>query len=168
MKPRAKILVSACLLGQSVRYDGGHRAQAWLLDMLANCAELVPVCPEAEAGFGIPRPPMQLSGVAAAPRLLLVEDSSQELTRPMRDWIDRFLTHLGPVDAAILKARSPSCGRRVPLFSMQGEPLEEFTQGLFAGALMVARPKLLIIDEEAIATGAGQERLLRQLGRVSL
>lgn len=168
MKPRPKILVSACLLGRSVRYDGGHKAQAWLLDVLAKSAELVPLCPETEAGFGIPRPPMQLSGDADAPRLLLVDDPTQDLTQPMLDWIERFLAHLGPVDATILKARSPSCGRSVPLFSLQGEPLEQLTQGLFAGALRAVQPGLLILDEEDMAREAEQQRLLRHLGLLSL
>jgi uncharacterized protein YbbK (DUF523 family) len=168
MQPLIRILVSACLLGQRVRYDAGHKAQPWLLDELARRAELVPICPEAEAGLGIPRSPMKLADDAAAPRLLLVNDPNRDLTEVMNTWIAERLDSLGPLDAAILKARSPSCGHRVPIFTTQGQATGQFGQGLFAAALMAARPHLLVLDEEQLSTAAGQNALLQRLGLMKL
>lgn len=168
MQPLMRILVSACLLGQRVRYDAGHKAQPWLLDELARRAELEPICPEAEAGLGIPRPPMQLVGRPDAPRLLLVDDPNRDLTEVMNAWIAERLDSLGPLDAAILKARSPSCGCQVPIFTALGQVTEHFGQGLFAAALMAARPHLLVLDEEQLSTAAGQNALLQCLGLMKL
>lgn len=158
-----RILVSACLLGQRVRYDGGHKAQPWLLEVLATLAELVPICPETELGLATPRPPMQLVGKPDAPKLLLVDDPSQDFTEAMTAWIAERLDSLGQLDAAILKTRSPSCGRQVSVFTTQDQVISHFGQGLFARSLMAARPNMLFLDEEQLSTEAGQDELLQRL-----
>jgi uncharacterized protein YbbK (DUF523 family) len=68
---KIRLGVSACLLGQEVRYDGGHKRDRFLIDTLGRFVELVPVCPEVEIGLGIPRDRIRLVGDAAAPRLIV-------------------------------------------------------------------------------------------------
>src|SRR5262245_34638243 len=66
---KIRLGASACLLGQEVRYDGGHKRDAFLTDILGPFVEWVPVCPEVEVGLGVARPPIRLVGAAVNPRL---------------------------------------------------------------------------------------------------
>jgi len=75
---KVRLGVSACLLGQSVRYDGGHKRDLFLTETLAPFVEWVPVCPEVELGLGVPRDTLRLVGEAAAPRLV-VERTGEEI-----------------------------------------------------------------------------------------
>ena len=68
--PRLRLGISACLLGQEVRWDAGHKRDAFLNDTLGPFVEWVPVCPEVEMGLGTPREPIRLEGAPASPRLL--------------------------------------------------------------------------------------------------
>src|SRR5574341_884789 len=70
--PRLRIGISQCLLGDPVRYDGGHKRDALLADTLSRQIEWVPVCPEVEAGLGVPRDAMRLEGTSAEARLVTV------------------------------------------------------------------------------------------------
>src|SRR5213080_2301917 len=74
--------ISACLLGQAVRYDGGHKRDPFLAETLGRFVEWVPVCPEVELGLGVPREPIRLEGDPAAPRLVAAK-SRRDLTRAM-------------------------------------------------------------------------------------
>ena len=81
---RLRIGISQCLLGDRVRYDGGHKRDALLADTLSRQVEWVPVCPEVEVGLGTPRDRMQLEGSAAAPRLVTLTtrvDLTSAMTR---------------------------------------------------------------------------------------
>ena len=82
---KIRLGVSACLLGQEVRYDGGHKRDTFLTDTLGPFVEWVPVCPEVEIDLGVPRPPIRLVGDAAAPRLV-VEKTGEDLTTRMQRW----------------------------------------------------------------------------------
>lgn len=159
-----RVLISACLLGQRVRYDGGHRAQPWILERLAALVELVVLCPEVGAGLGVPRPPMQLVASPDTPiRLRLVDDPDQDPTQVMQQWIKDTVPTLGQLDAAILKARSPSCGRQVSVFDTQSQLVSGMGQGLFAQAILASNPGLLVVDEEQLLDEAGQKSFLHDL-----
>ena len=67
---KIKIGISRCLLGESVRYDGGHKKDRYLTDTLGKYLEYVPVCPEVEYGLGIPREALRLVGNPESPRLV--------------------------------------------------------------------------------------------------
>lgn len=153
MKAKVKIGISACLLGQKVRYDGGDRRDEALLEALKDLVEWVPVCPEAELGLGVPREPMHLEGDAGQPRLI-TNDTRIDLTAAMAEWAARRaagLTQEG-LSGFVLKSRSPSCGRLdVPILSSSREkPTLEpppLSSGLFALALMDRFPRLTLADE---------------------
>ena len=108
---KIRLGVSACLLGERVRYDGGHKRDVFLADTLGSFVEWVPVCPEVEIGLGVPRPTLRLVGDEAAPRLV-VEKTGEDLSRRMRSWAEARVTELERLglDGYVLKRGSPSCG----------------------------------------------------------
>jgi len=140
--------VSACLLGQAVRYDGGHKRDRFLSDQLGPCVEWVPVCPEVEAGLGVPRPSMRLVAEGASLRLL-ERDADRDHTRRVMDFSRRRLRELQKLELSgyVLKEGSPSCGvRGVQVFPAKGAPRRN-GQGLFAAALHTALPELPMEEE---------------------
>ncbi len=146
--PRLRIGVSSCLLGNRVRYDGGHKHDPYVTQTLGAWVEYVPVCPEVEAGFGLPRPTLHLKGAPDAPRLVFT-DSGEDVTERMLTWSARRVRELQALDldGYILKNRSPSCGmERVKVFAAKG--LQSGTaRGTFASVLLEAMP-LLPVEEE--------------------
>ncbi|WP_025323502.1 DUF523 and DUF1722 domain-containing protein [Deferrisoma camini] len=162
---RLRILVSACLLGDPVRYDGGHKLDPAVAG-LAPWAELVAVCPEAEAGLGVPREAMDLVGDPAGPRAVTVEtgrDRTKELAAVFRRRA-ADLAALEP-DAAILKARSPSCAvesaRVYPQRPRQGDPVPG--RGLFAAELARRAPLLPLAEETDLHRPEPRAHLFRRV-----
>jgi uncharacterized protein YbbK (DUF523 family) len=149
--PRLRIGISQCLLGDHVRYDGGHKRDALLADTLSRRIEWVPVCPEVEAGLGVPREPMRLEGTAASPRLVTVTTGADH-TAAMQRFSTRRLRELERLDLSgyVFKARSPSCGiGQVPIKNTQGIESPEGV-GLFARALIERFPQLPVEDEDRL------------------
>jgi uncharacterized protein YbgA (DUF1722 family)/uncharacterized protein YbbK (DUF523 family) len=152
---KIRLGVSSCLLGEEVRYDGGHKRDAFLTDVLGPFVEWVPVCPEVEIGLGVPRPPIRLVGDPTAPRLV-VEKTGEDLTSRMRRWAGGRLGELAALGlhGYVLKRGSPSCGLvRVRVYGEDGSP-GRVGRGLFAAALTDALP-LLPVEEEGRLTDAG-------------
>jgi uncharacterized protein YbbK (DUF523 family) len=145
---RPRLGISACLLGQEVRYDGGHKRDAFLTQTLGPLVEWVPVCPEVELGLGIPREPIRLQGDPASPRLVAPE-SGADHTAAMIRLARRRAAELAALDLSgyVLKKDSPSCGmERVRVYATAGPPARRGT-GLFARELG-ARLPLLPLEEE--------------------
>src|SRR5438046_2947460 len=139
--------ISACLLGQAVRYDGGHKRDPFLAETLGRFVEWVPVCPEVELGLGVPREPIRLEGDAAAPRLVAAK-SRRDLTRAMTRLARARAAELARLDLVgyVFKKDSPSCGMERVRVHGGGRPRRRGT-GLFARALMERLP-LLPVEEE--------------------
>jgi uncharacterized protein YbbK (DUF523 family) len=148
MGDRPRVGVSRCLLGDRVRYDGGHKHEPSLIETLAAHVEWVPVCPELEVGMGVPREPIQLVTAGDGSRVRLVGvDSGADWTDRMQAWASEKLAALEALGLSgfVLKSRSPSCGPQgVPVG--HGEP----SPGMFAQALMAAMPDLPVEDEERL------------------
>ncbi len=143
-----RVGISSCLLGEEVRYDGGHQKDAYITGVLARYFTWVPVCPELEVGMGVPREPIRLVGDAAAPRLMGVT-SGTDHTERMHEFGRRRVDELRrrELSGYILKRASPSCGlERVKVYAGDGPPARTGT-GLFARALTAALP-LLPVEEE--------------------
>jgi len=155
LPPRVRIGISACLLGAAVRYDGGHKRDAFLVDELGPSVEWVPVCPELEVGMGVPREPVRL--VRAAPgTLMLGVTSGADWTARMNALADARAEALAGqgLSGFVLKSRSPSCGPGgVTLFASAepGAPAEPRGVGLFAAALVRRLPDLPIEEEGRLA-----------------
>ena len=148
--PFPLLLVSACLLGHAVRYDGGHRLCPRLAAL--RQARWLPVCPEVLAGFGIPRPPLELrrkNGVTLAVRCADGLDQTARL-REACLWIVRDGLSRG-VLGAVMKSRSPSCAvEGAPLWEGDGNVRQEGV-GLLVRALRELEPDLPVTDEDADA-----------------
>lgn len=143
-----RVGISSCLLGERVRYDGGHKLDRYLVDTLGTFVEYVPVCPEYEAGFGVPREAMRLTGVPSAPRLV-TQKTGRDMTGPMNRWIGAKLDELEKADLRgfIFKSGSPSSGmERVKVYDGAGHS-RKIGAGLFARAFMERFPRMPVEDE---------------------
>jgi uncharacterized protein YbgA (DUF1722 family)/uncharacterized protein YbbK (DUF523 family) len=148
MDDKLKLGVSTCLLGEPVRYDGGHKRDPFIVDVLGRFVQLVPVCPEFECGLGVPRESMHLEGDPAAPRLITTR-TRRDLTERMLTWCRHKVRALEAEDLCgfVFKSKSPSSGmERVQVFSAQGMP-RKVGVGLFARAFMDHFP-LIPVEEE--------------------
>jgi len=128
-----RIGVSACLLGQKVRFDGGHKHNRYLTDTLADFFELVSVCPEAEVGMGTPRETVRLEGDLENPNMVAPR-SGKDWTARMNKWSRMRTRQLAEEDLSgfVFKKASPSCGVfRVSVMQANGQPLAK-GRGLFA------------------------------------
>ena len=109
--PAIRIGISSCLLGQQVRYDGGHKHDRFLTNTLGRYFEWVPVCPEVELGLGIPRETIRLVQIDGGVGLVM-QKSGRDLTEEMRDYARERVRQLAREDLGgyVLKSDSPSCG----------------------------------------------------------
>jgi uncharacterized protein YbgA (DUF1722 family)/uncharacterized protein YbbK (DUF523 family) len=148
MEDKIRLGISACLMGQNVRYDGGHKHDRYLTDTLGQYVEYVPVCPEVECGLGIPRESMRLVGDPQSPRLVTVR-SGQDLTERMLNWARGRVKELEKerLCGFIFKSDSPSSGmERVKVYNEKGMP-EKAGIGMFAKTFMDHFP-LIPVEEE--------------------
>ena len=155
---RPTLGVSACLLGQPVRFDGGHKNNRFIADTLAGHIDFEPVCPEIESGMAVPRPTIQLRQVGDEVRLVEGKQPDHDMTGQMSEYAQARLDSLSHLDGYIFKKDSPSCGVfRVPVvMNEQGYRNREGT-GLFARAFMDRYP-LIPVEEE----GRLNDALLRE------
>ncbi len=144
--------ISRCLLGEEVRYNGGHKLSRYCRDHLGNHFEFVDRCPEVEIGMGIPREPVRLIefGTEAKPDIQVreVKDESKDYTAPLAALVDSTREELAPLCGFIFMQNSPSCGAfRVKAYHPNGNVQHTHGRGAFAARLMRVMPWLPI--EEA-------------------
>lgn len=148
-EPQLRLGVSSCLLGENVRFDGGHKRDLFLLRTLGQYVQWVPVCPEVEIGLGTPREAIRLVGDSDDPRLVAPK-SGNEYTDMMRTWSRECLEQLAVMDlhGYVLKKSSPSCGLfRVKVYNEESGIPAPNGRGIFADEL-VRRLPLLPVEEE--------------------
>lgn len=165
-RPVLRIGISRCLLGDAVRYDGGHKLDRVLIETAGPRVEWVPVCPEVEIGLGTPREPMQLVGDPRAPRLITITTAADH-TEAMRRFAHRRLSELEALDLAgfVFKSASPSCGiRGVPLFNARGMETHDGS-GLFARAFMERFPLIPVEEEQQLHDPRALKRFLDRAAR---
>jgi len=160
---RPQIGISSCLLGNPVRFDGGHKNNKFIVESLQQHMNLIAICPEAEAGFGIPRPAIQLRNEDKTAktqniRLVVSRDSAQDLTGQMNRYISSKMPALSDLDGFIFKKNSPSCGLfRVPVVMGDSGYRSKDGVGLFAAAFNQRYP-LIPVEEE----GRLNDKVLRE------
>ncbi len=150
MSDRIAVGVSSCLLGNQVRYDGGHKRDRYITDILADYFAFIPVCPELECGLPVPREPMRLVAAEDQPVRLITVRSAVDLTEQMQAWCRRRVEELAAEELCgfIFKRDSPSSGLyRVKLYHPAGESSRREGRGLFADAF-VQRFPLIPVEEE--------------------
>ncbi len=156
-----RVGISQCLLGDEVRYDGGHKRDAFLTDVLDPFVEWVPVCPEVEAGLGTPREAMHLAGDPDAPRLLTIRTKVDQ-TATLQTFSQRRVKELREcdLDGYIFKKNSPSCGvHRVKVYSKKGQPGRQ-GKGIFSAAMREAYPLLPVEEEGRLNDAAIRENFI--------
>jgi uncharacterized protein YbgA (DUF1722 family)/uncharacterized protein YbbK (DUF523 family) len=148
MADRIRLGISSCLLGNLVRYDGGHQHDRYLTDVLGAHVDYVPVCPEVECGLGIPRESLRLVGAPDRPRLVTTRTGIDHTER-MRNWADTRLQELAraDLDGFIFKKGSPSSGmERVKVYTDQGMP-RKVGIGIFARSFIDHFPSLPVEED---------------------
>ena len=144
---KIKVGISSCLLGQEVRFDGGHKRDAYVTGTLSEYFDFVPFCPEAAVGLGIPREPIRLVQRGDVIRAVGVRTKELDPTDDLAAFARRTASQLGHISGYILKNASPSCGmERVKVYNEKGMP-QRTGVGIYAGELMSRLP-LLPIEEE--------------------
>ncbi len=158
MENGIRLGISACLLGQEVRFDGGHKHDRFITETLGKFVEFVPVCPEVEYGLGIPRESLRLVGDADTPRLVTTR-TQVDHTEGMNQWARNRVAELEKEGLCgfVFKSKSPSSGmERVRVYDDKGMPSNKGV-GLFARAFMEHFP-LLPVEED----GRLHDPLLRE------
>jgi len=148
MEDRVKLGISMCLLGENVRWNAGHKLDRYLTNTLGQFVEYVPVCPEVEAGFGVPRESFRLIGDPESPRLITFK-SKEDHTDRMLTWAEKRVKELEKENLCgfIFKSDSPSSGMiRVKVYTEKGMP-EKKGVGMFARAFMDHFPLIPAEDD---------------------
>lgn len=136
--------VSACLLGQHVRYDGRHKYTSLIVEELSKHCQLLAVCPEVGIGLGIPRPKIQLTQVGATIKVLQQNQADVDVTSELVDFAARFVKQ-HTLNGMVLQDKSPSCGiGNTPIYSESGKVISD-SSGLFAATVIDLLPELPVI-----------------------
>jgi len=144
---RIRIGVSSCLIGEKVRYNGDHKRDRYLTDVLSQYFEYVPFCPEMAIGLGTPRPTIRLEGQADRPRAVVQNDDRRDVTEDLAAYGREVGECETGLSGYILKSRSPSCGmERVKVYDRNNVP-SPAANGVYARAFMEQQP-LLPVEEE--------------------
>ncbi|GII81786.1 hypothetical protein Sru01_67680 [Sphaerisporangium rufum] len=159
--PRPRVGVSSCLLGEPVRFNGGHSRDRFAAGALAGYVDWVPVCPEMEIGLGTPRETLRLESSPEGPRLV-ARRSGRDLTAPMAGLAGARAATLD-LDGFLFKSRSPSCGTHgIPVYAGD-TPVDRRGRGLFAGRIMDVHPLLPAEDEGRLRDDALREAFVERI-----
>ena len=156
--------ISRCLLGDEVRFDGGHKRDHFLTEVLGQYVEWIPVCPEVEAGLGTPREAMRLVGNPRGPRLVTIK-SKHDHTPAMEAMIEERLDSFSKLDLSgfIFKRGSPSCGvERVRVYTAQGMPSHSGA-GIFAKAFTEQFPLIPVEEEGRLSDASLRENFIERV-----
>ena len=162
--PSIRLGISRCLLGDEVRFDGGHRRDHYLTDLLGRYVEWVPVCPEVEAGLGTPRDMMRLVGDPLHPRLVTIE-SGIDHTKALNKMSVRRIRELKQLDLSgyVFKKNSPSCGiEQVRIYDERGKQSGSGI-GLFARAFREQFPLIPVEDEGRLCDPTVREHFIERI-----
>ena len=158
-----RIGVSSCVIGEEVRWNGGHSRQRYLTDMLGPFVEYVPVCPEVEVGMGVPRPTVRL--VREGDGLRMIDPKNDiDWTSSMRRLSRTRSSELADagLHGFVLKKDSPTCGVfRVRIYTDSG--VERNGQGLFATALIQRMPHLPVEEEGRLNDARIRENFVERI-----
>lgn len=161
---KIKVGISSCLLGNNVRYDGGHKLDNYLKFTLGRFVEWYQVCPEVECGLPVPREAMRLVGNTEEPRLVTV-NTGIDLTEKMNSWVKKRLNELESEGLCgfVFKSRSPSSGMRdVKIYDQKGVPVKK-SSGLFAREFIKRFPILPVEDDARLNSPILRENFIERL-----
>ncbi|MRX27794.1 DUF1722 domain-containing protein [Kangiella sp. HZ709] len=145
---KIKIGISSCLVGNKVRYDGGHKRSKYCLDIMNDWFEYQPICPEMGIGMPTPRPPIHLVEGNNEIRVKQIDDHSIDYTEDLKNFAKKTLPGIRHIGGYIVIRNSPSCGmERVKVYHENGNPSNVKGKGIFIAELMRLRPELPVEEE---------------------
>jgi len=159
-----RIGISSCLLGNAVRYDGGHKRDDFLVETFGRYVHWVVVCPEIEIGLGVPRPTLRLQRHDGQVRLLM-PSTGADYSAAMQRYAERRVSDLERLGLCgfVLKKDSPSCGmERVKVYDGPGPPSRN-GRGLFAGTLLHRLPHLPVEEEGRLNDPALRDNFIERV-----
>jgi uncharacterized protein YbgA (DUF1722 family)/uncharacterized protein YbbK (DUF523 family) len=159
-----RVGISSCLIGNAVRFDAGHKHNAYITQTLGDYFEFLPFCPELAIGLGVPRPPIRLVSVDGEVRVRGVRDPAQDVTAALVANARDVAGQLETVSGYIFKKGSPSCGmERVKVYHAEsGHPVET-ASGMYAGTLMQALPELPVEEEGRLMDARLRENFVERV-----
>ncbi len=154
--------ISSCLLGEKVRFDGGHKQNRYILDTLGQYFSFRPFCPELAIGLGVPRETIRLVGDGEAIRAVGNKTADLDVTQPLieiahaqRDWHDQIFGY-------IVKKDSPSCGmERVKVY--RNEQAQRDGAGLYTMTMMQNFPSLPVEEEGRLGDPVLRESFIKRV-----
>ena len=161
---KIKLGISSCLLGENVRYDGGHKLDLFLKDTLGTFVEYMPVCPEVECGLGVPRELMRLEGDPENPRLVTI-GCNLDQTDLLVNWVRKRVAELAAENLRgfVFKRNSPSCGiERVKVYNEKGMAADAAI-GIFAQIFIERFPELPVEDEGRLQDPKLREKFIERV-----
>lgn len=156
-----RIGVSSCLLGEKVRYNGDHKKNKYVCEVLGKHFEWIPICPEVEAGMGIPREPVKLFGTKEDARIN-GEKTGTDWTRRMTKTAEKQIRKMQQLDVRgfVLKKNSPSCGTGgIPVYKKNGE-IADYGPGLFVQLLLNRLPDIPVVEENQLQNKKNRENFI--------
>ncbi|MCO6059870.1 DUF523 and DUF1722 domain-containing protein [Pseudomonas sp. MOB-449] len=160
---RPRLGISACLLGDSVRYNGGHKESHLCSRSLAQYFDFVPLCPEVAIGLGIPREAIRLVGDPAAPRAVS-NRQQRDHTEALAEFGEIMATQLTDISGYIFMQKSPSCGlERVKVYQANGHPVDGGGRGIYARAFCARHPDLPVEEDGRLNDPVLRENFLTRV-----
>ena len=159
-----RVGISSCLLGEPVRFDGNHKRDAYLCDVLGRWFEWVPYCPETAIGLGVPREPIQLRRIGGRIRIVGTRNPDLDVTDALSGQAGRFARQHTELDGYIFKKDSPSCGlERVRVYDAAGANATREGSGGFAAALRSRFPYLPMEEEGRLGDPRLRENFVQRV-----
>jgi uncharacterized protein YbgA (DUF1722 family)/uncharacterized protein YbbK (DUF523 family) len=158
-----RIGISSCLLGHEVRYDSGHKHNAYITQTLGRFFEFTPFCPEVAIGLGVPRPPIRLVQCDDGVHVRGIRDPERDVTGDLVAYGEQVSQRLDGVSGYLFKKGSPSCGmERVRIYKPGGEPAG-VGAGMFAATIMRERPELPVEEEGRLMDAVLRENFVERV-----
>lgn len=163
-KPTLNIGISACLLGEKVRFDGGHKALTFAQKTLSQYVQYHPTCPEVGIGMSIPRKPIRLIEDNQSIKLVDCRDPSIDYTDKMNQFASQQCQKMSHLNGFILTSKSPSCGmERMKVYDAEGNLQHRKGVGLFAKQLMQQHPNLPVEEDGRLSDKALRENFIERI-----
>lgn len=158
-----RVGISSCLLGEAVRFDGGHKKDRYITETLGRYFDFVPICPEVAIGLGIPRESIRLVKQGGDIKAAGVRNTALDVTSALEQFGHETASGLTYLSGYLLKRGSPSCGmERVKVYSQDARPSGN-SRGVYARVLMECQPLLPVEEEGRLADPVLRENFIERV-----
>jgi uncharacterized protein YbgA (DUF1722 family)/uncharacterized protein YbbK (DUF523 family) len=161
---KPKLGISACLMGDEVRFNGGHKESHLCTRELTEYFEFVTACPEVAIGMGIPREPIRLVGDPQNPQAIGSVNSALNVTASLAAYGAQMAEELGDICGYIFMQKSPSCGlERVKVYRENGAPVDGGGRGIYAQAFCERHPNLPVEEDGRLNDAVLRENFITRV-----